>query len=151
MESLNHFQEKYSWPGDTQQQQLIHETVAKSAAMTNDAQNKTPQCYTELADDDENIASLVSITEYDVALATPDAPIYSPITPINKKSFMSACNVIIPDSSENSSPVRSISLSPDTVRVYEKLSKSDAFQCDDLSDDSVKDPNFIADEDSNDS
>ncbi|KAF9406913.1 hypothetical protein HW555_012891, partial [Spodoptera exigua] len=74
------------------------------------------------------------------AVVTPEAPLYSPITPIDRNIFLSGGNTIIPESPENSSPVRN--MSPDTLKLFETLNHSDFSD-----DDSVKDPDFIADED----
>ncbi|KAH9645454.1 hypothetical protein HF086_009792 [Spodoptera exigua] len=74
------------------------------------------------------------------AVVTPEAPLYSPITPIDRNIFPSGGNTIIPESPENSSPVRN--MSPDTLKLFETLNHSDFSD-----DDSVKDPDFIADED----
>ncbi|XP_063538077.1 uncharacterized protein LOC134747381 [Cydia strobilella] len=203
MDSLNDFRNKGTSPnfektklGGKQHVKVLQEKVI-SIPMENYVQIGLPHDSPGL--DNESIPTPTStINDCDLALTTPEAPIYSPITPIDKYTFLSGNktaspigkntfqsinyenaspdsiqdseistaisdapmnfpviseneNIIIGDSSETNSPVRSISISPDQLNVIESLLKSNAFEFGDLNDDSVKDPDFAPDDDSDDS
>lgn len=101
----------------------------------------TPEAplYSPITPIDRNIFLYGGNTTIEAA-STPEAPLNSPITPTGRNIFLSRDNTTIPESTENSSPVRD--MSPDTLKLFETLNHSDFSD-----DDSVKDPDFIANKD----
>ncbi|CAF4832257.1 unnamed protein product [Pieris macdunnoughi] len=95
---------------------------------------------------DSNSTPTFNIINYSAeTAATPLAPLFSPITPIDRNTFLSGNNITIPESSENSSPVRT--MSPDTQQLFDTMAK--AILSDFIDDDSVKDPDYTVNEDLN--